>query len=176
MPKLHNAKQELFCRFLARGMTQVEAYERAGYMRSKPNASILASKPDIILRVEELINDREARTRIEAEERSEKLRSAETTEDLGLSRHWVLAELMDNALKAKEVGQFAAANASLKLLGEELGMFTTGQKRQVILEAKKQIPSIDPINITHMLEQLGSDSEEEEESKEEEEENDPPVQ
>ena len=173
MPKLDNAKQELFCRFLARGLTQVEAYERAGYVRNKGNASILAAKPDVMLRVEELINDREARTRIEAEERNEKLKSAETTEDLGLNRNWILAELMDNALKAKEMGQFAAANSALKLLGEELGMFTTGQKRQVLLEAKKQIPSIDPINITHMLEQLGSDSEEE--SKEEEEQNDSSV-
>jgi len=40
-----------------------------------------------------------------------------------LDREFVLRELTDNALRAKEQQQWAASNRALELLGKELGMF-----------------------------------------------------
>ena len=41
-----------------------------------------------------------------------------------LDREFVLCELMDNALKAKQSREWSASNRALELLGKELGMFT----------------------------------------------------
>jgi len=41
-----------------------------------------------------------------------------------LDREFVLRELVDNALKAKQQGQWAASNRALELLGRELGLFS----------------------------------------------------
>jgi hypothetical protein len=40
-----------------------------------------------------------------------------------LSREFVLEELKDNTLKAKELRQFSPSNRALELLGQEVGMF-----------------------------------------------------
>jgi hypothetical protein len=52
--KVLNNKQELFCRFVARGETYTKAYELAGYAPSTSNASGLANRPDIADRIKHL--------------------------------------------------------------------------------------------------------------------------
>jgi hypothetical protein len=54
MPVLKNAKHELFAQAIAKGKTQIEAHELAGYKVSAPNASKMASLPDVIKRVQEI--------------------------------------------------------------------------------------------------------------------------
>lgn len=54
MPKLHNAKHELFAQGLAKGMSQADAYGFAGYKPSEPHASRLARNGKVRDRVAEL--------------------------------------------------------------------------------------------------------------------------
>ncbi len=55
MPVLKNPKHELFAQELAKGKTQVEAYEIAGYKPNDSNAAVLANKPEIQGRLTEII-------------------------------------------------------------------------------------------------------------------------
>ena len=54
MPVLKNAKYELFAQYLAQGMKQADAHEKAGFKRNDGNASKLAAKPEIDARIKEL--------------------------------------------------------------------------------------------------------------------------
>lgn len=54
MPALTNAKHERFAQELAKGRTQAEAYEAAGYAPSEPNASRLTSNDKVAKRVAEI--------------------------------------------------------------------------------------------------------------------------
>lgn len=54
MPVLPNAKHERFAQELAKGKTQAEAYQSAGYKPSEPNASRLTSNDKVAARVAEL--------------------------------------------------------------------------------------------------------------------------
>lgn len=54
MPILSDPRHERFAQNLAAGMSQVEAYAKAGYKRDRRDASKLAAKPDISRRVAEL--------------------------------------------------------------------------------------------------------------------------
>lgn len=54
MPVLKNAKYELFAQYLAQGLKQADAHEKAGFKRNDGNASKLAAKPEIDARIKEL--------------------------------------------------------------------------------------------------------------------------
>ncbi len=54
MPILKNARQERFAQDLAKGMSATEAYEKAGYKPSGPNAGRLTKKDEIVKRRAEL--------------------------------------------------------------------------------------------------------------------------
>jgi phage terminase small subunit len=54
LPRLDNPKHELFAQELAKGRTQVEAYQEAGYAPSEPNASRLTSNDKVAARVAEI--------------------------------------------------------------------------------------------------------------------------
>lgn len=55
MPLLKSPKRERFAQELAKGKSQVEAYESAGYKPHDSNAAKLANDPEIIGRVSEII-------------------------------------------------------------------------------------------------------------------------
>ena len=55
MPVLANARHESFSQNLTKGMSEVAAYEAAGYTRDLGNACHLAQKPHIRARVQELM-------------------------------------------------------------------------------------------------------------------------
>lgn len=54
MPALENPKHERFAQELAKGKTQAEAYQNAGYTPSEPNASRLTSNDKVAARVAEI--------------------------------------------------------------------------------------------------------------------------
>jgi hypothetical protein len=54
MPALSNIKHEAFAQALAAGMSQVEAYEKAGYKPNDGHAARLAGNGRVVARVEEL--------------------------------------------------------------------------------------------------------------------------
>lgn len=103
MPALANPRHERFAQELAKGKSQSDAYQNAGYEPSEPNASRLTRNDKVAARVAEL------------QERA--------VENVMLSREWVLEQLVDNASKAKAAGDFGPSNQALNLLGKELGMF-----------------------------------------------------
>ena len=49
--RLANPQHEAFARFRARGRTQIDAYEAAGYRRQSSSASILAHRPEVEARI-----------------------------------------------------------------------------------------------------------------------------
>lgn len=109
MAVLHNSRHEQFAQLVASGRTPAEAYVEVGYAvkaaytcgpRLFKNATVQA-------RVSELLQ----------------VVSAATVTRMSLDRQFVLRELMDNALKAKQSCEWAASNRALELLGKELGMF-----------------------------------------------------
>ena len=51
---LEKPRHEIFCQHVARGKSQAEAYVIAGYKKSDANAAILAARPEIIGRIEEI--------------------------------------------------------------------------------------------------------------------------
>jgi phage terminase small subunit len=66
MPALANTRHELFCQNLTKGMSEVAAYEAAGYARDLGNACHLAQKPHIRARVQELLEKAGKRAEITA--------------------------------------------------------------------------------------------------------------
>lgn len=125
-----NKKQELFCRFLARGSLQTEAYELAGYAPSSSNACTLAQKPEIKARVAEL------REEFQKEQESHEIALANArrlTAETGDPSHvtkqveWTFNRVMDmiaeNVKLAQVANQFGAANDALKMLGDAMSLF-----------------------------------------------------
>ena len=73
MPALSNAKHELFAQAIAKGDTQAEAYVKAGYKPSEPNASTLRSNQKVAARIAELLNGAAKRTEITVASITERL-------------------------------------------------------------------------------------------------------
>jgi len=94
-----NPRHEHFCRLVAAGYSARSAYT------SGPR---LLKVPAVNARVTELRQTVSTGAIVRAE----------------LDREFVLRELVDNALKAKQQGHWAASNRALELLGRELGLFS----------------------------------------------------
>jgi hypothetical protein len=127
-----NKKQELFCRFVARGSTFTEAYELAGYAPSTSNASTLAARPDIKVRINELKHEFAAdeAMHLDALQRARAADAAngdpsrpETTAAIEWTINRVMDMIADNVRLAQVAGSFGAANDALKMLGDALSMF-----------------------------------------------------
>jgi len=106
---LRNPQHERFAQAVVSGKSPVEAYVAAGYQEKTAYTCgpRLLKRPEVRARVDEL-----------------QQRVSETVvERAVLSQEFVLGELMDNVLKAKQERQFSAVNRALELLGKELGMF-----------------------------------------------------
>jgi phage terminase small subunit len=119
MPTLKNQRWERFCQGLAGGMTGDAAYAEAGYAPNRKNAARLKSNEVIQARMRELQDKAEKR--------------------FFLTKQFVLEAAIDNLEKARglrpiRIGSAeepkdvyiyagAVANAALRMLGAELGMF-----------------------------------------------------
>jgi hypothetical protein len=118
MPVLKNQRQELFAQGLAAGKSASLAYEEAGYVPNRGNASILKAKQNIIDRVLELQRQQQER--------------------IVLSRQSIVDALLENIEKALgrrplKVGPDGeqvfiyrgdVANTAIRLAGLECGLFT----------------------------------------------------
>jgi phage terminase small subunit len=101
MPALANPRHERFAQELVKGASASDACRAVGI--DPRNSTRLMKNDEISRRVDEL------------QERA--------VSDVLLSREWVLEQLVDNATKAKQAGDFGPSNQALNLLGKELGMF-----------------------------------------------------
>jgi phage terminase small subunit len=130
MPALAKVRYEVFAQEIAKGRSAADAYVVAGYRPSAQNAGNLRNKKEILLRVKELMEERE---HIHAQSTADAIQSA------SLTKAWVITHLMENALtclgkqSVKVMVDGAsietydrnpgAANRALELLGRELNMF-----------------------------------------------------
>ena len=113
MSALHNSRHEQFAHLVASGKTPAEAYVAVGYAGKTAYTCgpRLLKKVSVQARVSEL---------------QQTVATAAVTR-AALDREFVLRELMDNALKAKQNHEWSASNRALELLGKELGMFTQAE-------------------------------------------------
>lgn len=143
-----NKKQELFCKFVAQGSTQLEAYELAGYEPSSANASTLANKPLIKERISEL------RQALEEDKlRFEGMRRAAAGDPVKLveAAEWSFQRIMDmmaeNVKLAQVAGEYKAANETLKMMGEAMKMFEKAT-------AEKSTPKLPPAGSVTLIGQV----------------------
>lgn len=128
---LKNAKHEHFARLVSTTETPARAYVLAGFSEkgARPSANRLLRNADVCSRVEHL--------RSIKEQQHAKTVTA-VVERAGLSKEWVIEQLMENVRMAKAAepvvdsegnptGEYKqninAANKALELLGKEVGMF-----------------------------------------------------
>ena len=133
MPVLSNPRQERFARLLAEDIEPALAYERAGFTPSKGSAIILARRPNIIDRVDEIRSSTQSNLKIEGDPDDATLDDdEETLENIEVTRVWLLRQLTDNVVKSKRAGQFSAANKAIEMLGTYMGdMFGKNPKSPV---------------------------------------------
>ena len=103
---LNNPRQEHFAQLVATGQTPAQAYAAAGYEEKTAYTCgpRLLKRPEVRSRVTEL----------------QQTAAQTSVSRAALSRDFVVRELMDNALKAKENHEWPASNRALELLGREL--------------------------------------------------------
>lgn len=148
-----NKKQEVFCKFVADGCTQFDAYVNAGYEPSSANASTLANKPLVKARIEELRQQRE-----EDHLRFEGMRRAAAGDPVKLveAAEWTFQRIMDlmaeNAKLAQIAGEFKAANETLKMMGEAMKMFekAAGEKGST----PPKLPHAGPLTLIGQVTQM----------------------
>ena len=109
MPVLPNSKHERFAQLVASGRTPADAYAAVGYKER----TAYTCGPRLLKR---------AAVRARVTELQRAVAQVSVTRG-AIDREFVLKELMDNALQAKQEQQFSASNRALELLGKEMGMF-----------------------------------------------------
>jgi len=102
MPALTNPKHERFAQELAKGQSQVEAYESAGYKPDDGHSARLAGNGRIQARVAELLN-----------------KSAEKAE---VTIDWLREQLQGDHKLARELGQASAAVSATNSIGKLYGL------------------------------------------------------
>jgi phage terminase small subunit len=114
MPALPNARHERFAQEIANGNSAAESYVLAGFKKNRHNAAALAREEHILTRVQHILAERE---HIHGQA------TQKAIEATGLTKQWVIDQLIkvhDAALAEQDLGN---ANRSLELLGKQLGMF-----------------------------------------------------
>jgi phage terminase small subunit len=128
---LKNAKHEHFAQLVSNGESAPRAYVLAGYSENgaEQGSSRLLKNVDVCSRVAHLRKFKE---------KAHEATVIKAVEASGLTKEWIIEQLMDNVAMAKAaepvidnegnpIGEYktnlAAANKSLELLGKEIGMF-----------------------------------------------------
>ena len=126
MPPLPNTRHERFAQELAKGLSQAEAYEAAGYRPSRSAAARLAADVNICARVAELAERVAKRTEITAAAITERLmRIADVAEKTGVTTDEETGEPTDSSSKHLSVARAALMDAAkLNGLVVERGEFT----------------------------------------------------
>ena len=102
MPALTNPKHERFAQELAKGKSQVEAYELAGYKPNDSHAARLVGNGRIQGRIDELLE-----------------RSAKKVE---ITIDWLRDQLIGDHALARELGQTSAAVSATNSIGKLYGL------------------------------------------------------
>ena len=171
--KYLNKKQELFCKFMAEGpCTQAEAYELAGYEPSSANASTLAAKPMIKKRIAELRAEYERRENefkvlAHQAEQADPVTAQAITQGIEWNFQRVMDMMAQNARLAQTAGEYSAANATLKMMGEAMKMFSDAKAKQ---QANDALPNSLALiqNLTHIMGNQGGGEIEDQSASEEE--------
>lgn len=108
----------------AKGMVPSKAAVAAGYATGSAIYTELESSPEMVVRIQELLDEFEERR--ERRREAAKEASKVVGQTVGLGKAWVLQRLAENAALAAESGDFKESNAALKLIGDEFGMFSGG--------------------------------------------------
>ena len=106
---LHRERYERFAHAMSQGQNQGQSALFAGFAasRSPQTGCWLAKRPEVKARIGYL-----------------QMQSSNTAiERVALSKSWVLQELRENILLAKQAEDCSAINRAIELIGKELGMF-----------------------------------------------------
>lgn len=114
MVKLHQPKREAFAQNLAQGMTNIQAYTEAGFRPNHGNASLLSRHPKIVARVEEIRKEIQRR-----------LQPQDFDPDV-VDRGWIIAELYQQVLMARDAGELKVANEALTQIAKITGYLANG--------------------------------------------------
>lgn len=113
MPALGNPKHERFAQELAKGKSQGEAYELAGYRPSRSAAARLAANVNICERVQELAERVASRTELTAAQLTERLlRIADVAEKTGIALDEDTGEATGSSSKHLSVARAALMDAA----------------------------------------------------------------
>jgi hypothetical protein len=130
-------KEELFAQARARGLTQQAAAVEAGY--AVGSTAMLMKRPEIQQRIDVLnavIAERNA---------------AEIARVVAPTRDWVLRELVENIIEAKNAKDRPSVNRGLELVGKEIGMFIA---RSMQIESPLQrLPADRLVALLQLIEQ-----------------------
>ena len=124
MPILKNARHELFAQNLANGMSQQDAYTKAGYKGNRFNASDLATKSHIKERVAEL--------------QTRNVTKADEITEITTARLLAMAE--EARLKAMELGQPASAVTAITAIAKLSGLW--------VERSEQTTKTVDPTTLT----------------------------
>ncbi len=120
MPPLKNPRHEAYAQRRARGATQGAAAVEAGFSEhtGRTTGSKIEKRQSVRVRIEELRALADRRRAVQARRQSKDI-----TDVLAMDKVWVLDRLRKVFGKAMDMGQLAAANRALELIGKELRMF-----------------------------------------------------
>ena len=134
MPRRNIHKDDLYAANLAKGMTQAEAYEAAGFKPNPGNAGRKAKSPIVQAKVREIKNA--------------------VVQAFVVDEKWVLNEMVENYKSAKAAEEYHVCQKQLRDIGGHFQMFV--DRKDIRLHAKFEgIPTSDLIRqlteVTTML-------------------------
>lgn len=113
-----DSRFDAFARLLSQGLSQRRAYNDSGFLKNEYSVPALAKHPEIKKRVASYLNQR-----LDKHEHEDIPKGMDLPSMYSLTAEWVLEHLMQNAKTAMENGSHAAANKSLEMLGQHIGLF-----------------------------------------------------
>jgi hypothetical protein len=128
-------------------MSGADACAAAGFQRSSDLANRLDERPEVITRIQQL----QTKFRRSLDERREQAELLNTASELGVTPRWVIEQLKENVTLAQDANQFGAANSSLKLISELIGM-----NKPVDPNSKKDAQQKLPGDLREMSERLNA--------------------
>lgn len=117
-----DSRFDAFSRLLAQGLSQRRAFNEAGFRKNEYPAPALAKHPEIKKRVASYLDQR-----LDKHENEDIPSGMDLPSMYNLTAEWVIENLMQNAKTAMANGSHAAANKSLEMLGQHIGLFGGAQ-------------------------------------------------
>lgn len=134
-----DSRYDAFARLKARGYSNRSAYMNAGFQRYEYDPADLVREPEIKQRISEYLDQQEA------ESAPEDMSNMDLPSMYNLTAEWVIGKLMSNAQLAMDNGAHAAANKSLEMLGQHIGLFGGNQgkdPKKVAAQVQASLPDL----------------------------------